>query len=278
MNDFFRPSKGGNENAGTIMLAVWLMFLSVFILGYFVSVAFDSFLGDAAWQSLTVSFSSTLPVLMLALLVPVIYQRPVRTLFTAAASFRWKLFGVGAVIWAGLLIVGAAIGYAIDPTSFTLVFDASKFIPMLLVCLIMIPIQISAEELLYRGVLTQAFARASGSDAVVIVLSTAVFALPHLLNPEASGAPLLAFITYGAISFGWVMAARQFGGLEITLGAHLINNFFGILVVSYANAVVDTAPIWMTPAPVLSITAISSVVTTALWLGILHVVKKRVVL
>ena len=275
MMDFFRPTKGSNENAGTIMLVVWMMFTAVFILSYFVSVAFDSVLGNAPWQSLTVSFSSAIPVLGLALVAPIIYKRPVLTLITTAQNFRMKLFGLGAAIWGGLLVVGAAVSYASDPGSFSLVFDAASFVPMLLVCLILIPIQVGSEELLYRGVLAQAFGRAFRSDVVVIGLTTTVFALPHLLNPEAAGDSALAFVAYGAISFGWVMAARQFGGLEIALGAHLVNNFFGILIVGYSNAVVDTSPIWLTPVPEMGPTAIASVVTVTAWLVALRFVAKR---
>ncbi len=275
MSDFFRPLKGANENVGTIVLVIWLMFTALLIVGQIFSLGFDAVLGDEPWQSLVVSFSSAIPVLGLALLAPVIYKRPIKTLVTSADRFRWRLVALGAAVWGGLLVVGAAVAYAMDPHSFSLVFTPATFIPMLLVGLIFIPIQISSEEVLFRGVITQALGRAFQSDAIVIALTTALFALPHLLNPEAAGNAGFAFLAYGAISFGWVMAARQFGGLEITLGAHLINNVFGILVVGYADAVVAISPIWITPAPEMNATAVSAIVTVAVWLGVLRWIKSR---
>lgn len=276
MTNFFRPTKGTNENAGTIALALWLVVTAVLILAYFVSAVFDALLGDEPWQSLTVSFSSAIPALLFALAAPALYRRPMLTLITRASKFRWRIFFVGAAIWGSLLIAGTVIGVLLWPGELQWNFNASAFFPMLLVCVVMIPIQVASEEVVYRGLIPQALARAVRSDKAVIALSSILFALPHLLNPEAQAQPGLAFIAYGAISLGWALAVHWCGGLEISLGAHLINNVFGILIVGYANAVVTTAPLWMGPEPQLTVTAMSSAVTVSIWLaGMRWILRNR---
>jgi len=86
---------------------------------------------------------------------------------------------------------------------------------------------------------------------------------------------LLALVTYSAISLSWVVAVWKWGGLEISLGAHLINNVFGILIVGYENSVVRTSPLWMTPAPDMTLTAVSSVITGVVWFAVLHYISRR---
>ena len=275
MTNFFRPERGKNENAGTVLLGIWLMFMGVFVLGYYTSVLMDSVLGNAIWQELVVAFSSAVPVLLLSLIVPLVYGRRIITLFTSAQRFRWRVFALGIGVWGGLLVLSALVAWIVDPTSFEWSLDAKEFIPLLAVSALFIPIQIASEELLYRGVIPQALGRALRSDVFVIVLSTLLFALPHLLNPEASAEPGFALITYSAISLSWVVAVWKWGGLEISLGAHFINNVFGILIVGYENSVVRTAPMWMTPAPDMALTAVSSVITSVLWFVILHQVWRR---
>lgn len=275
MTSIFRPERGRNENFGTIMFGIWLVFMAVFILAYYFSLAMDAIFGDAIWQQLVVAFSGSVPVLLLSLVVPVVYGRRVLTLVTYASRFRFKLFLMGSGVWGILLIVSAAISWVLDPTSFRWSFDASSFFPLLAISCVAIPVQVASEELLYRGVIPQALGRAFRSDFLVIIFTTLLFALPHLLNPEAKDRPALALITYSAISLSWVVAVWKWGGLEISLGAHLINNVFGILIVGYENSVVRTSPIWMTPAPDMALTAISSVITCAVWFVALHYIAKK---
>ena len=235
----------------------------------------DAVFGDAIWQRLVVDFSGAVPVLLLSLAVPILYGRRVLTLMTSASKFRFTIFFIGVGVWGVLLIISAAISWALDPTSFTWSFNASAFVPLLAISIVVIPIQVASEELLYRGVIPQALGRAFRSDMLVIAIATLLFALPHLLNPEAKNQPLLALVTYSAISLSWVVAVWKWGGLEISLGAHLINNVFGILIVGYENSVVRTSPLWMTPAPDMTLTAVSSVITGVVWFAVLHYISRR---
>ena len=275
MTDFFRPQRGTSENAGTIAIALWLALTAMLILAYFVSTLFDALLGDEPWQSLTVSFSTTIPLLAMTLCAPLLYRRRVLSLITSAHRFRWNLLLLGVAVWGSLLVIGTLVGVLLSSGELAWNFNASEFVPMALVCALLIPIQISSEELFYRGLIPQALGRAIKSDSVVITFTTLLFALPHLLNPEAQEAPGLALIAYAAISLGWAVAAQKWGGLEITLGAHLINNVFGILIVGYTNAVVATSPLWLGPAPDMAVTAVSSVVTCAAWFAILHFIAQK---
>ena len=172
MKSFFRPERGRNENAGSIMFGIWLVFMGIFILAYYFSRAMDAVFGDAIWQRLVVDFSGAVPVLLLSLAVPILYGRRVLTLMTSASKFRFTIFFIGVGVWGVLLIISAAISWALDPTSFTWSFNASAFVPLLAISIVVIPIQVASEELLYRGVIPQALGRAFRSDMLVIAIAT----------------------------------------------------------------------------------------------------------
>ncbi|MEN9692672.1 MAG: hypothetical protein RLZZ330_316, partial [Actinomycetota bacterium] len=83
-----------------------------------------------------------------------------------------------------------------------------------------------------------------------------------------------SLLAYGALGFAWLTAARWFGGIEITFGAHLVNNFYGLALVGYQNSVVTSSPVFIGPAPQMNATAISMWITVGIWLLIIKKFRK----
>jgi membrane protease YdiL (CAAX protease family) len=102
---------------------------------------------------------------------------------------------------------------------------------------------VTAEELVFRGYLAQAFGRVWGPSAAWWIPG-ALFGLLHGFNPEvgAYGLALMLPVYIGmGLILGWV--TLRTGGLEAALGMHLANNLYGTLFV--------TAPVSALPAPAL---------------------------
>jgi len=84
-----------------------------------------------------------------------VHRRPFRSLITPLAKLNWSKIAFGFAAWFGLTLVIELIGLFIDPDNYILTFNWRTFLPLLAICLIILPIQTSFEELFMRGYLMQ---------------------------------------------------------------------------------------------------------------------------
>jgi hypothetical protein len=110
--------------------------------------------------------------------------------------------------------------------------------------LALVPIQTSAEELLFRGYLLQGLGRLTRQPIVLAVVSGLLFALPHFFNPEVAvnfWAVMAFYFSFGA-AMTWI--TLRDGSLELALGVHAANNLFGTLLASYAGSALEAPAIF----------------------------------
>ena len=268
MKNFFEPVRGQNENAASIFLSfMTILFAWIFLASIFVIIPTMLWtINPKPWQVLFTSLIGFVPVLPSFLIVSKILAREVFTFVTTQSRFSFRNFFIGVGSWGSLLLIGTLISFAEDSNGLKFVFDAQSFLIALLVLVILLPIQVASEELIFRGFIPQSLSFFKIPRNLVVLLSALAFAAPHLLNPEAQSEPIWSILAYGSLGFAWLTAARWFGGLEITIGAHLINNFYGLAIVGYENSVLTSSPIFIGPAPQMNSTAIAMWVTVGLWL------------
>jgi membrane protease YdiL (CAAX protease family) len=101
---------------------------------------------------------------------------------------------------------------------------------------------------------------------VIVLISGAVFALPHIGNPEAQGHELAALAAWFVLGAGWAYVSVRDRGIELALGAHLANNLFAILFVAYDNAALPTSAVVTTPELNIDGTAIAIAVLMSLFI------------
>ena len=169
-----------------------------------------------------------------------------RYLFSTITPFRWWRVGLGFWVWIGLIGGPVLISIAARSEAYELSFDPVTFLPYLVVALVLLPIQTTSEELFFRGWIIQWAAKRNGNVIWLSTLSGALFAVPHLLNPEATGDILGAFIGYFSVGFalGWVTVRDR--SLEIAIGAHLSNNLFAALIVGYEGGALPAEAVYVT--------------------------------
>ena len=153
-------------------------------------------------------------------------------------KIRWKRFFVGYVIWAIMSAIFLVISYYLAPEDFEIQFELSKFLPLLLVSLLVIPIQSSYEEIFFRGYLAQGFGVWTNSRIAAILLPSLMFGLMHAFNPEVQEygfwLTMPQYIGFGVI-FG--LASTLDDGIETAAGAHAANNtFLSLFLTSEASA------------------------------------------
>jgi uncharacterized protein len=169
-----------------------------------------------------------------------IHGRSFRTLITPRPAIGWGRLFQGFVIWFVLSAVGSGVEAFLYPGRYDWTFRPAEFAAFLPLALILIPIQTSAEEFLFRAYLLQGVGLRVRNRWLLMGISGIVFMLPHLLNPEASVNYLLLSVYYFAMGAFLAYATLRDGRLELALGIHAANNLFSSLVANYKITVLPT--------------------------------------
>lgn len=201
------------------------------------------------WQAATTILISFLPLL----LVPVILQRVLlkqsyRKLFTRSSNSFPSEVRIGAAVMAGILLVTALPDLIFNSDSYKWSFNLERFLPYLLVALILIPMQTTAEEVFYRGWIQQRLENGRRSIWFVSISNGFLFALPHLANPEVNGELIFAIIGYGASGFMFAWVTMRDQSIGIAVGAHAANNIMAGLFITSEDSALPAASLWTTPA------------------------------
>ncbi|MCL6510436.1 MAG: CPBP family intramembrane metalloprotease [Anaerolineae bacterium] len=162
-------------------------------------------------------------------------------------SGRRLLFG--AAIWTGLSLIATASSVIFEGTRYTLNPNFAQSWPYLLVALILIPLQTSAEEFFFRGYLLQATGRLTQNPLVLSAVNGVLFTLPHLANPEAEQFFALAILDWFLVGAGWTLITLRSGSLDYALGMHAIGNLLLTILLGYEGGALPAVSLLVTSAP-----------------------------
>ncbi len=172
-----------------------------------------------------------------------LHQRPFKTLITPLAEINWKRIALSAGLWFGITIAVELLFYALFPEMYSFTLKIADFMPALVVGLIMIPIQSTAEELLFRGYLLQGIGK-QNIWAGILITGT-FFGLAHGLNPETEKVGFaLGMSYYISVGLFFALLAIFDKKLELPIGIHAANNVYSFLIVSYPDSVLPSPSIF----------------------------------
>jgi uncharacterized protein len=205
-----------------------------------------------------------------------LHKRPLMSILNPSGKLAWKRVFVSAGLWFGLAGLSDLLLSLIDPVNYVWTFDFAKFAPYFILAIILIPIQTSTEEMIFRGYLAQWMSRYSRRLWVPLVIPSLVFMLLHGLNPEV--------LTYGAwltlpfyfgigLLLGYI--TLRSGGLELAIGLHAANNLYAALMVTFPSSALPSPALFTIQRydPVLGLTVFAAM--AALYLVILFVLQKK---
>jgi membrane protease YdiL (CAAX protease family) len=202
-------------------------------------------LADPLTDFVTVNFSIFMMLAGLGVTVKWIHRRPLRSLVTPEERVDWKRVARGALPWAVLAALIAAVEHGLFPGRYYLSFDPHRFYQSAAVVLALTPIQSATEELIFRGYIMQGLALLTRRPVLIAIASSLLFAVPHLLNPEVSRhGTLVMAANYFAIGMVLSTIALRDGRLELAIGLHAMNNVFLALVANYEGSVLMTESIF----------------------------------
>jgi membrane protease YdiL (CAAX protease family) len=144
----------------------------------------------------------------------------------------WQVFRILALLGAVLFVLPPwDMGAPLEQN-----LNLSHWLALLPVSLFAVLVQISAEEILFRGYIQQSLAARFSNPLIWMVLPSALFALGHYLPAEAGENAMLIALWAGV--FGCLMAdlTARAGTLGPAIAVHLINNIFALLLVALPGA------------------------------------------
>ncbi|MEO0038945.1 MAG: hypothetical protein RIQ59_2156 [Bacteroidota bacterium] len=161
-----------------------------------------------------------------------LHQQPLLSIITSRATIDWKRVGFSFSLWAGFTIGSTAVFYFLTPEDFVLQFHLVPFLILFAIGLVLFPFQIGSEELIFRGYLMQGFANLAHNKWFPLLMTSLIFGLLHIVNPEVDklGYPILIYYIGTGLFLGILTLMDD--GIELALGFHFANNFIGALLVT----------------------------------------------
>ena len=141
-----------------------------------------------------------------------------------------------------MMIAGLeVISYFIAPETYQFQLEWKTWLPLVAIALLIMPMQTSFEELLFRGYLLQGLGLGTNSRLVALVITSLLFGGMHYFNPEIQEFGLLLMMPYyiGMGLFLGILTLMD-ESLELALGIHAANNIFGAAFVTFAGSALQT--------------------------------------
>ena len=153
-------------------------------------------------------------------------------LTTARKKIDWSRFWFIFIVW-GIFSVGSTIlSYYFSTDDYVYALNVKPFVILCVIVVVLIPLQTSFEEYLFRGYLMQGLAVTFKNRWLPLIITSVGFGLLHGLNPEVDKLGPIMMVFY--IGTGLVLGIMTLmdDGLELALGFHAANNMFTALLVT----------------------------------------------
>ncbi len=176
------------------------------------------------------------------LMIKRVHKKPLLSVVTAHLNFRFSRFFFAFSVWSIILLATFFIDYfVLSPNNYELHFNLGNFFILTILSILFLPIQTSFEEVFFRGYLLQGISLASKNILVAAVVTSVLFGLAHMSNPEAQEFGSNIMMPYYTL-FGLFLCLLAIWnqGLELSIGIHAANNILSSLLISSKSSVLQT--------------------------------------
>ena len=179
---------------------------------------------------LLLSFAVGLVVVFLV--VKYIHKQTLRSLTTSRVKIDWNRFWFAFLVWGVTTCVFILLEYYSSPENYTFNFKPIPFLILVLISIVFIPLQTSFEECLFRGYLMQGLGVLAKNRWVPLILTSTLFGLLHIANPEIDKLGYVLLVHYIGTGFLLGIMTLMDEGLELALGFHAANNLIAALLLT----------------------------------------------
>lgn len=188
--------------------------------------------------------------LVLYFAFPLLHKRKFTSLISGTEKIDWSRIFFGFFVWLILSSMLEFTYYLQNPDIFSFQFNLVKFLPLLFVSLLILPIQTSLEELIFRSYLLQGFSNLNvGTKNQMIIFgwitTSILFGRIHMANPEVQSygeLPMMIYYIGAGLFLGLITIWDD--RLELALGVHAATNFISAVIIGYDGAAIQTDSIF----------------------------------
>jgi membrane protease YdiL (CAAX protease family) len=168
----------------------------------------------------------------IVLVVRKFHKQNFLSLTTSRNKVDWSRILFSFSLWSIFTIGSTLAMYYANPDSLTINFKPIPFLILALIGILMIPIQTSTEEYVFRGYLMQGFALLAKNRWFPLVMTSIIFGSMHIANPEVEKMGYIILIYYIGTGFFLGIITLMDDGMELALGFHAANNLITALLVT----------------------------------------------
>ena len=176
--------------------------------------------------------SFVLGLVALLVVIKYLHGQKIKDVTTTRRKADWGRFFFGFGIVAVFSLVTTIVDYNLQPEDYLWNFNLVPFLILAAIALVMVPLQTSFEEYLFRGYLMQGIGIMAGNRWVPLVITSVVFGGMHLFNPEVEKLGYIIMVYYIGTGFLLGVMTLMDEGLELALGFHAGNNLVGALLIT----------------------------------------------
>ena len=163
-------------------------------------------------------------------------------LISPSGKLDWSRIFFGFGFWMVLTFLNEGLLFLMNPEDYRWNdFNPAQFGLLVLISFLLLPIQTSAEEFIFRGYLMQMVGFFSRNKLAAWMISSVVFAGMHLSNPEILEYGILPMSLY-YLSAGFFLGILVIfdGRMELALGVHAATNIYASAFVGYEGGAIQT--------------------------------------
>jgi membrane protease YdiL (CAAX protease family) len=179
-----------------------------------------------------IMISFVIIMLGIILVIRYLHHQTVLSVTTSRTTVDWSRIVFSFLIWTVITIVSTLFFYYYSPSDFVINFKPVPFAILALIGIVLIPIQTSSEEYIFRGYLMQGFANLAKNKWFPLLMTSLIFGGMHWFNPEVTKIGPIVLVYYIGTGLFLGIITLMDEGMELALGFHAANNLVGALLIT----------------------------------------------
>ena len=160
------------------------------------------------------------------------HKQTIISVTTAREKIDWGRIRFSFTVWAIFSAGSTLLLYLVKPENFQINFQLFPFLILVVIGILLIPIQTSFEEYVFRGYLMQGFAVLAKNRWVPLLMTSLIFGALHIANPEVDKLGNIIMVYYIGTGLFLGIVTLMDEGIELALGFHAANNLIGAILVT----------------------------------------------
>lgn len=166
------------------------------------------------------------------LVIKYLHKQTLKVVTTSRPTIDLKRIFFSFSLWGMITVITTLVSFYSTDSTLEWNFNPSQFALLALIGILMIPIQTSVEEYIFRGYLMQGFAQLYPHRWFPLIWTSLIFGLLHIANPEITEMGYIVLLYYIGTGFFLGIITLMDDGMELALGFHAANNLCTALMVT----------------------------------------------